>query len=277
MKRALVITLVLMAVITIQPIGFAAAQDTGPEAPEGDLPDDAAGGEPLDGDLAPAEEDDAAATATPAPANLPAGGGPNTAAIVAGLGDSNFWLTLLVTVVCGALGGLVYELIILQGNIELPHKSTAAESLPASDSPLAIQLYLYDLGIWGRILIGGLAAVGVAWLLEPENLTALVSLSLIAGSAGISVFKSMQDRLTAALAVQKVVETQKQLDDTLARGEEVTAELETKIETLKQDLETQAGSEPGEPVLKLEDVQLPQAQLDEIQKLVVRAKGIYSK
>jgi ABC-type uncharacterized transport system permease subunit len=38
---------------------------------------------------------------------------------VSGTLDALFWRTIAIAVIAGALGGVVYELLILQGNIEL--------------------------------------------------------------------------------------------------------------------------------------------------------------
>ncbi len=51
----------------------------------------------------------------------------NVTNLTAGLSQGDFWLVLLVTLIVGAAGGVVYELMILQGNIEKPHKPTPEE------------------------------------------------------------------------------------------------------------------------------------------------------
>jgi hypothetical protein len=120
--------------------------------------------------------------------------------ILAGL---PLWLALLLTLSSGAIGGVVYELLILHGNIELPHRLTATEAV---DNPHAVAQYMYDLGIWARVLIGAFAAVAALLVIDPETILTLISSTLIAGSAGTSIFRSLQDRMLAALAQKDVVE-----------------------------------------------------------------------
>lgn len=59
-----------------------------------------------------------AQTATPTPEGFQ----PST--VVKDLSSSAFWMALLVSLVAGAIGGVVYELLILHGNVERPHKFT---------------------------------------------------------------------------------------------------------------------------------------------------------
>ena len=89
----------------------------------------------------------------------------NAANLVAGFGDGRFWLALLATVISGAVGGLVYELLILQGNLELPHKPAKGESTDVASYALAKNMI--DLGIWARVIIGGLGAVAALLVLRP--------------------------------------------------------------------------------------------------------------
>ena len=86
---------------------------------------------------------------TPTPAPLPPNPAFNSSTLISELGTWQSWVVLLVTLVCGALGGLVYELLILQGNIERPHPTVNEEW---TDAPqYAITKNLYDLGIWARL------------------------------------------------------------------------------------------------------------------------------
>ncbi|MGA9755027.1 MAG: hypothetical protein WBV23_07775, partial [Desulfobaccales bacterium] len=96
------------------------------------------------------------------------------------------------------MGGIVYELLILQGNIELPHKPDQDEI--TEKFPYAIPKFLFDLGIFARVIIGAAAALAALLVLTPTTATTLLATSLVAGSAGTSVFRSIQDRLLAALA-----------------------------------------------------------------------------
>jgi len=110
------------------------------------------------------------------------------------------WADLALVALFGALGGVVYELIALQGNVEWPHK-TKKEELPEAGYGYAKFGHLFDLGIVARLVIGAAAAVVVFWVLPREH---LVAVSIVAGSAGTAVFRSLQDRMLAALNGAKV-------------------------------------------------------------------------
>ncbi len=127
----------------------------------------------------------------------------NPSAIVAGL-NPDFWRMLLAVLVCGAVGGLVYELIILQGNVEWPHKLTKGEPV---ENPLAISKFMIDLGTLARIVIGATAAVAALLVLSPSTAFGLVATALVAGSEGTSIFRSMQDRFLAVVAKKDAIET----------------------------------------------------------------------
>src|SRR6186997_2048218 len=137
-----------------------------------------------------------------------AGAQEGIAKVVKAWGDPYFWIFLLVVAVFGALGGLVYELMTLRGRLEMPHRAddVAAEE----DLSGAVARYLYDLGLFGRMIIGSLAAIVVVWPLElvESGSIAVISGSVIAGATGIAVFRSLQDRLMAALATRELVKVQ---------------------------------------------------------------------
>lgn len=112
----------------------------------------------------------------------------------------------------GAIGGVIYELIALHGNIEWPHKTSETE-VPMGGFTHAQLGHLFDLGIVARIIIGAAAAVVVFWALPLEQGIRLLAVSLIAGSAGTAVFRSLQDRLLASLNAAKVEEVAAGLED----------------------------------------------------------------
>ncbi len=119
------------------------------------------------------------------------------------LANLPLWAALAVTLLGGAIGGVVYELLILHGKIEMPHRLMAAEGL---ETPPAIASYLYDLGIWSRVIIGAFAAVAALVVVTPETLIKLLATAIIAGAAGTSIFRSLQDRLFAALAQKETAD-----------------------------------------------------------------------
>ena len=108
----------------------------------------------------------------------------NVTNLTKGLLEIDFWLVLFVTLIVGAVGGIVYELLILQGNIEKPHKSTQEET--EEKFPYAIYKYMYDLGILARLIIGALAAVVGLWIFNPNTTFSWLAIAVVSGSAGTS-------------------------------------------------------------------------------------------
>jgi hypothetical protein len=109
-----------------------------------------------------------------------------------GLVEARFWLTLTLVAGFGALGGVVAELLSLQGNIELPHRVRRGRRIR---SRLANSKHMVDLGIIARLLLGATAALAVLSVYAPTSPTALVVTALIAGSAATGVFRIVQARL----------------------------------------------------------------------------------
>jgi len=185
----------------------------------------------------------------------------------------NFWLLILFAMLWGGIGGFVYELLILQGNIEIRHKLTKDEI--AERFLYAIPTYLYDLGYFSRIIIGAGAAVAVLWVVQPSSLIGLAAVSLIAGSAGSSVFRSMQDRLNAALAVQKLAETQKKVDETKDQVQKKVTKLASSLEGLKDELVAKSISPTGSKNLVFEPTQeVDPSELEAAEKLLSELKTI---
>jgi hypothetical protein len=141
-----------------------------------------------------------------------------------GLMNALFWRTLVIALIAGACGGVVYELIILQGNIELPHRPKDTEA--SEKYRYAIIKHMYDLGIFARVIIGALAGVIVLLVFSPSTILGLVAISVTAGSAGIAVFNSIQDRLMAALSQRDATETRNRSRQGKAKLSEAIAQLE---------------------------------------------------
>jgi hypothetical protein len=120
--------------------------------------------------------------------------------LVAGLTPA-FWSVIGIAAGFGALGGLIYELILLRGAVEWPHRPRDEE---VPKVPYIEARHLWSLGVTSRLVIGAGAAVAVMAVVTPDTTLKLVATSLIAGSAGTSVFRSMQDRLIATLARHEV-------------------------------------------------------------------------
>ena len=177
------------------------------------------------------------------------------------------WLTLLITLISGAIGGVIYELLILHGNIEMPHKLTAAESV---ENPHAVTQYMYDLGIWARVLIGAFAAIAALLVIDPETILKLIASALIAGSAGTSIFRSLQDRMLAALAQKDVAELRavnQKLDEVVDETREAFGELKSAIRATPPPPSARALSAGAASIIDLTLV-------DRVDQLLNEAKGI---
>lgn len=213
-----------------------------------------------------------------APATQPA-----DANTVAGLAA---WLALILVFLGGAVGGVVFELLALQGRIELPHRPSPDEVKRdmTEDGNFAIAQHMIDLGIWARVLIGGVAAVITLTIFTPDNLLQLLGVAAVAGSAGTSVFRTIQDRLLATLA---------QRDAALARAQTAAltakvAEAEQAVGVLKTTLEATASSANAEafrpestasstgvaPTATFAPAAATFALLNDVQRLLNEARGI---
>jgi len=136
--------------------------------------------------------------------------------ILATWGDPWYWLFLLGVFACGAVGGLISELLSLRGRVEWPHLTRPDEV--HEDLPEAVARFLFDLGVFARLLIGGGAAILVLWALAPEEggATAVIACSLLAGASGGAVFQILKGRLEAALAAKNIALAEKEVEHTQA-------------------------------------------------------------
>lgn len=124
----------------------------------------------------------------------------------------DFILVLLVTAFCGGLGGLVYELLMSQGRIELPHADPEAR-------------FFSDWGVGGRVFIGAAAAIVAIFFIVPQDAVRLVAISIIAGSTGSAIFKTIQARVEAMLNQQQLFET----EDKLRQAGELAAQVKAAL------------------------------------------------
>jgi len=188
----------------------------------------------------------------PTPAAVPTvvtGGVPNLDArrITDALGQPEFRMVLLLAIVFGGLGGLVYELVILQGSVENPHKVDGA--------------FTYDLGVWGRILMGSLAAIATLYVFSPEDAYKLIAVSVAAGASGSAVFKSLQSRLEAVISQHSLNTTHELIAEMGDRAAEATRAL------------TRGGRAPsGQGVQFTDDQQHALQLLSEIQALSIAGR-----
>jgi hypothetical protein len=180
-----------------------------------------------------------AAETTPPPEETPQVEKIDTSAILEGLKSGAFWFTLLATFVAGAIGGIVYDLLLLEGRLERPHAFDPNAKESFADTNIAIGKYTFDLGTISRVIIGGIAAIAAMWVFSPTDTFELLSISVIAGSAGTSVFNSLKDRLIAALAIQETEATQDRATQLADKQREISTMLEDPSLNLR-DTETKA-------------------------------------
>jgi hypothetical protein len=150
--------------------------------------------------------------------------------------DQDIQQMLLLILIAGGFGGLVFELLNLQGNLEMPHLPTEDEL--AARFAYATPKNVIDLGFIARLIIGALAAVPTIAIVAPQTTFQLIATSLVAGSSGALVFRALQDRLVAAMYQKEIGEEQKQ-----TKAENIIPKLETAI-TAIQNLEDKVLTTP---------------------------------
>jgi hypothetical protein len=187
-------------------------------------------------------------------------------ALASGFADPEFRVIILATLIAGAAGGVVYELLTLQGNIEKPHQTEENEN----KNPLvsAIAKYCFDLGIWARVIIGAFAALSVLFVFSPPTTMALISMAVIAGSAGSAVFGALQDRLKALLAMESELD----LRINSGKAEDKVYEASALLADVKK-MRLNIQGQPNLALLTPEDLGLDE--FDSIERLLNEAKGIY--
>jgi hypothetical protein len=127
--------------------------------------------------------------------SAPVIGGLDTKALADTIGQTEFRVVLLITLLFGALGGLVYEMVVLQGSIEQPHRVQEGG-------------WVYDLGVWGRMLMGAMAAIAALYAVPSDSAYKLVAVSVVAGASASAIFKSLQSRVEAMIAQQAAGQAQ---------------------------------------------------------------------
>lgn len=116
----------------------------------------------------------------------------------------HLWLTVLLAGVCGALGGLVYELVALQDRIKLPSRLPAVPTGQAANGDAPPGAQFWNLGFLARVLIGGLASISVLYFISPTTGIQLLALSIISGSVGMALFQALQARVEAMLKASQL-------------------------------------------------------------------------
>jgi len=188
------------------------------------------------------------------------------------LADTKVLIMLGAILAAGSLGGLVFELLNLQGNIELPHKPTNDDL--AAKFAYASAKDVWDLGVGARLIIGALAAPPAVVVLEPTSALVLLAMSAVAGSAGTLIFRALQDRLLAAVLQTGKGEVGTR---TITQKDKLDAAIEG-VEKLDEILRNKSKSDKGMVNLEFtKDVSLDPKDFTEISILLSEAKGLNAK
>ncbi|WP_293352203.1 MULTISPECIES: hypothetical protein [unclassified Microcoleus] len=187
------------------------------------------------------------------------------------LDNPKFYVVLLVTVIAGGVGGIVFELLNLQGNIERPH-APSEDELAAKLAYASVENVI-DLGIFARIIIGASAAVPAMVFIKPDSVLLLLAMSLVAGSAGTAVFRSLQERLLIAITQQEASEQKrriKQKNNNAKMDKAIAA-----VETLEKEVEKKSDSPEGTTNLIIsEGTVLNRSRFEEVRKVLSQVKGV---
>ncbi|TAG92403.1 MAG: hypothetical protein EAZ09_24235 [Oscillatoriales cyanobacterium] len=190
------------------------------------------------------------------------------------LDNPKFYVVLLVMLIAGGVGGIVFELLNLQGNIELTHAPTEDEF--AAKLAYATPKNVTDLGIFARIIIGACAAVPAMVVIEPASVLSLLAMSLLAGSAGTAVFRSLQDRFLLAITQQEAREQKIEIHQ-----KNKTAKIDKAIaavETLEEEVEKKSESPEGRTDLIIpEGTFLNRRRFAEVRKVLLQVTGVNTK
>lgn len=197
------------------------------------------------------------------------------------------WLALVLVFFGGAVGGVVFELLALQGRIELPHRPSPEEAKKdmTEEGNYAVASHMVDLGVIARVLIGGVAAIIALIVFTPTNLIQLLGVAAVAGSAGTSVFRTIQDRLLATLAQRDAALARAQTEKLAAK----ITETERIVGQLQTVLESDSNAPPKSAAILPEATPLVDAthvpesvhppadalsMLDDVRRLLNEARGI---
>lgn len=193
------------------------------------------------------------------------------------LNDPALWTAIGWMCLGGTIGGFVFELLSLQGNIELPHGPTEDEL--AAKFAYANPDHVYDLGVISRCIIGALAAPPAMLFFRPEGYFALLAMSVIAGSAGTALFRSLQDRLLLAIAQKDTLETEKKV-----KKENANAKLDEAFKTFEQlereirKVSVRPQKEQEESVLFFAaETELNFKDFDKLKEILSQSKGVNAK
>ena len=106
-----------------------------------------------------------------------------------------FWFSLAIMLLCGAFGGMAYELLVRSGAIELPHRVRPEDAKRYTHAPAHS---LIALGIFGRAIVGAAAAVTLLFVVAPTTAHSAIAMSVTAGAAAPALIRLMRKQLMFA-------------------------------------------------------------------------------
>ena len=187
------------------------------------------------------------------------------------LDNPKFYVVLLVMLIAGGVGGIIFELLNLQGNIERPHAPT--EDNWAAELAYATPPNVIDLGIFARIIIGACAAVPTMVYIPPSSVLMLLATSLVAGSTGTAVFRSLQDQFLIAITKQEASEKKRKIQqkNKIAKIDKAIAA----FETLEEEVEKKSDSPEGTTDLIIpQGTVLNRSRFEEVRKVLSQVTGV---
>jgi hypothetical protein len=101
---------------------------------------------------------------------------------------SSTWVLLIITILCGALGGITHR---VTENADSKTK----------------------MNYWKNILVGSVAALAVLYILTPPDAVKLIALSIVAGYAGKSLLDLLQSKLESAIKDSKINDFNRSIND----------------------------------------------------------------
>ena len=128
----------------------------------------------------------------------------------------NIMYDVAVAFFFGVLGGLGAELVDKKGSIEIPHK------LPKN---------LFDLGFFSNLVIGGIAAWALFFLLETTDPARFIGASVAAGVGGSATLIAIKEKMLGAIK-QREAELQTR------NAEEASEKLLEVVDKVKQNIST---------------------------------------
>jgi hypothetical protein len=130
-----------------------------------------------------------------------------------------------------------------------------------------------DLGIFAIIIIGAYAAVPAMVFIEPESVLILLAMSLVAGSAGTAVFRSLQDRLLIAITQQEASKKKREIQhkNNIAKMDKAIVA----VENLQEEVETKSESPEGTTDLIIpEGTVLDRSRFEDVRKILLQVTGV---